>query len=161
KLFDAGWTSVRVVTDHGWLWVPGGLPKVDLPRHLTASRWKRCAVIDGESQVDALIVPWYWNTSRHFATAPGIACFNASPSYAHGGLSIQECLIPDLLIERGRGSTHLAIIKSVTWRRMRCFVEAECSVDRVVADLRLERPDGISVVASAKKLDKDGTTSLA
>ena len=161
KLFDAGWTSVRVVTDHGWLWVPGGLPKVDLPRHLTASRWKRCAVIEGESQVDALIVPWYWNTSRHFATAPGIACFNASPSYAHGGLSIQECLIPDLLIERGRGSTHLAIIKSVTWRRMRCFVEAECSVDRVVADLRLERPDGISVVASAKKLDKDGTTSLA
>ncbi|BCU82861.1 hypothetical protein JIR001_26440 [Polycladomyces abyssicola] len=161
KLLEAGWTSVRVVTDHGWLWVPRGLPKVDLPKHLTASRWKRCSVIAGESQVNALIVPWYWNTAQRFATAPGIACFNSSPSYAHGGLSIQECLIPDLHVERGSRSAPRATIRSVTWRRMRCFVEADCPVGEVIADLRLERPNGKSVVASTKTLDKDGTTSLA
>ncbi|MEW6662459.1 MAG: BREX-1 system phosphatase PglZ type B [Bacillota bacterium] len=160
QLFDAGWTSVRVVTDHGWLLVPGGMPKVDLPKHLTITRWKRCAVVAGESQVEALSVPWYWNKARRFATAPGIACFNASPSYAHGGLSVQECLIPDLLVEQEGGHTPRAAIRSVTWRRMRCFVEADSTGGTVTADLRLEQPNGKSVVASAKPLDHDGTTSL-
>ena len=31
-LLDAGWREIRVVTDHGWLWLPGGLPKVDFPQ---------------------------------------------------------------------------------------------------------------------------------
>ena len=160
KLLESGWTSVRVVTDHGWLWVPGGLPKVDLPKHLTESRWSRCSVIAGESQVNALTLPWYWNTAQRFATAPGIACFNASPSYAHGGLSIQECLIPDLLVEREGKSELRVTVRSVTWRGMRCFVEADCPKGGVIADLRLESPNGKSVVASAKTLDMDGTTSL-
>ena len=34
-LLDAGWQQVVVVTDHGWLYVPGGLPKVELPYYLT------------------------------------------------------------------------------------------------------------------------------
>ena len=29
-LLDAGWRRVRVVTDHGWLLMPGGLPKIEL-----------------------------------------------------------------------------------------------------------------------------------
>ena len=44
-LLDAGWPEIRVVTDHGWLWLPAGLPKVELPRYLTKSRWARCASI--------------------------------------------------------------------------------------------------------------------
>lgn len=161
QLFDSGWTSVRVVTDHGWLLVPGGMPKVDLPKHLAVTRWKRCAVVAGNSQFEALTVPWYWNKTRRFATAPGIACFNASPSYAHGGLSVQECLIPDLLVERGEsGQTPRAAIRTVTWRRMRCFVEADSTGGTVTADLRLEELNGKSVALSAKPLDRDGTTSL-
>jgi len=160
KLFDAGWTSVRVVTDHGWLLMPRGLPKVDLPKHLTASRWKRCAVVAGEPQVDVPTAPWYWNTAQRFATAPGIACFNATPSYAHGGLSIQECLIPDMIIVQEGNDSPRATIRSATWRGMRCFVEAESTGGTVIADIRLERPNGKSVVSSAKPLDGDGTTSL-
>ena len=30
ELLAAGWKRVRVVTDHGWLLLPGGLPKIDL-----------------------------------------------------------------------------------------------------------------------------------
>ena len=33
-LLKAGWTEVVVVTDHGWLLVPGGLPKVELKAFL-------------------------------------------------------------------------------------------------------------------------------
>lgn len=56
-LLDAGWREVRVVTDHGWLWLPGGLPKVDLPKYLTTSRWARCAAIQGGSTTDVPALP--------------------------------------------------------------------------------------------------------
>ena len=31
ELLDAGWTRVNVVTDHGWMLLPGGMEKVELP----------------------------------------------------------------------------------------------------------------------------------
>jgi len=160
NLLDAGWKSVRVVTDHGWLLLPGGLPRVDLPKHLTASRWARCAVISGDSSPDVPRSPWHWNPTESFATAPGIACFNKSDEYAHGGLSLQECLIPDLLVERTGEAAVNATIESITWRGMRCFIEAAASGGNITADLKLERPNGVSVVTAAKGLDDDGTASL-
>jgi len=159
-LLDAGWKAVRVVTDHGWLLLPGGLPKADLPKHLTASRWARCAVVAGGSTPDVPRAPWHWNTSQWFATAPGIACFNKSEEYAHGGLSIQECLTPDLLVERTGETATGATITSITWRGMRCFVEAAVRGGPVTADLRLERPLGDSVAAATKVVEPDGSVSL-
>ncbi|MCY4616048.1 MAG: BREX-1 system phosphatase PglZ type B [Chloroflexi bacterium] len=160
RVLDAGWTSVRVVTDHGWLLLPGGLPKVDLPKHLTESRWARCAAIAGESTPDVVRAPWHWNGAQWFATPPGIACFNRSEEYAHGGLSIQECLIPDLVVTRVEGAETAGSITSVTWRGLRCFVEAEVRGGPVTADLRLARPTGESVAAAAKPVDADGAVSL-
>lgn len=160
-LLDCGWRSVRVVTDHGWLLLPGGLPKVDLPKHLTATRWARCAVISGNAQPDVARHPWHWNQSQLFATAPGIACFNKTEEYAHGGLSVQECLTPDLLIERaGETQQARASIRSITWRGMRCFVEATTGGAAVVADLRLGSAGGPTVVAAAKLVETDGSVSL-
>ena len=159
-LLDAGWTAVRVVTDHGWLLLPGGLPKVDLPKHLTESRWARCAVIAGEAAPDVPRTPWHWNPAQWFATTPGIACFNKSEEYAHGGLSIQECLIPDLVVTRAGDDTMTATITSLTWRGLRCFVEAEVRGGPVTADLRLERPSGESAAATPKTVDPNGTISL-
>ncbi len=160
RVLDAGWTSVRVVTDHGWLLLPGGLPKVDLPKHLTESRWARCAAIAGASTPDVVRVPWHWNGAQWFATPPGIACFNRSEEYAHGGLSIQECLIPDLVVTRVEGAETAGSITSVTWRGLRCFVEAEVRGGPVTADLRLGRPTGESVAAAAKAVDAEGAVSL-
>jgi len=37
-LLEAGWKKVRVVTDHGWLLLPGGLPKSELPSFLAETR---------------------------------------------------------------------------------------------------------------------------
>ena len=159
-LLDAGWKAVRVVTDHGWLLLPGGLPKVDLPRHLTASRWSRCATIAEGATPAVLRAPWHWNPRQWFATGPGIACFSAGEVYAHGGLSVQECLTPDLLVERTGEAGVAATIQSITWRGLRCFVEASARGGSVVADLRLERPSGRSIVAASKLLEPDGSASL-
>ena len=101
QLFAAGWKSVRVVTDHGWLLMPGGLPKVDLPKHVTESRWARCAALAKGASPDVPTGPWHWNPLTHFAHAPGVACFNKTEVYAHGGISLQECLTPDLLVSAG------------------------------------------------------------
>ena len=160
RVLDSGWMSVRVVTDHGWLLLPGGLPKVDLPKHLTGTRWARCAVVAGESAPDVVRTPWHWNETQWFATPPGIACFNRSEEYAHGGLSIQECLIPDLVVTRVEGAETAGSITSVTWRGLRCFVEAAVRGGSVTADLRLERPTGESVAAAAKPVDAEGSVSL-
>lgn len=160
KLFDDGWQTVRIVTDHGWLLLPGGLPKIHMPKHLTESRWARCAAIAGESSVECPTAPWYWNASEYFAHAPGVACFNQSPSYAHGGVSIQECLIPDLHVERPSSTGSTASIRSITWRGMRCFVEADAPGAGISVDLRLGKASGPSVVDAVKPLDDDGTTSV-
>ena len=90
-LLALGWRAVRIVTDHGWLYLPGGLPRMDLPKHLTETRWARCAVIAGASSADVPRFPWRWNDAEDFAAARGITCFNKSDAFAHGGLSIQEC----------------------------------------------------------------------
>jgi hypothetical protein len=160
SLFQAGWASVRIVTDHGWLFLPGGLPKVDLPKHLTESRWSRCATVAGASTPSVPTFPWFWNPGERFATAPGVACFNASPVYSHGGLSLQECLIPDLLVERAESREARATIESVKWRGMRCVVEASFSGGEVRADVREGRALGKSLVAATKALDKEGRASL-
>ncbi len=158
-LLDAGWKSVRMVTDHGWLLLPGGLPKVELPRHFTESRWSRCAVVSGGHTPDVLRAPWHWNPAQSFATAPGIACFRKSEEYAHGGLSLQECLTPDLLIERSSEAIVSASIGTVTWRGLRCLVEATVRGASVQADLRFGRATGVSVAASPKPIE-DGAASL-
>ena len=35
------------------------------------------------------------------ASPPGIGAFVANTEYAHGGISLQECVIPELVVERG------------------------------------------------------------
>ena len=95
-LLDAGWKRVRVVTDHGWLLVPGGMPKVQLPKYLAESRWSRCASIKDGSHVEVPVAGWSWNPQERFAYAPGVHCFVAGQEYAHGGVSLQECLVPVL-----------------------------------------------------------------
>lgn len=160
SLLTAGWKSVRVVTDHGWLFLPEGLPKVDLPKHLTESRWARCAAMTGPARPGVCLTPWHWNSDAFVASGPGIACFNKSPEYAHGGLSLQECLVPDLLVERSGETKPQAAIRSITWRQMRCFIECAGNVGIVRADLRLEQAGGKSVVKAPKPLDPEGTASL-
>ncbi|MEX2218825.1 MAG: BREX-1 system phosphatase PglZ type B [Phycisphaerales bacterium] len=163
-LLDAGWRSVRVVTDHGWLLLPGadGLPKADLPGYLTASRWARCAAIKGASRVSVPTAAWHWNTARTFATAPGVHCFGAGNEYAHGGLSLQECVLPDLLIEPANaGSVSSASFVDVQWLGMRCRVLVEPGDPTLTVDVRTKPNDpGASIATSPKALALDGKAGL-
>jgi hypothetical protein len=162
KLLDAGWLSVKVVTDHGWLFCPDGLPTAELPKHLTASKWARCAAIKGESQVPVPTAAWSWNPSEQFATPNGAACFNTGGTYAyaHGGISLQECLTPVLVVSGGAGGTPAAAITEISWKGLRCNLEVSGATAGVKADLRRDAPGGPSVATNAKPIDDGGARLL-
>ena len=60
-LLGAGWKKIHVVTDHGWLLVPGGLPKTKISQYLVDSPWTRCATLRPGSDPGLPTVPWHWN----------------------------------------------------------------------------------------------------
>lgn len=163
-MLDAGWRSVRVVTDHGWLLLPGdsGLPRADLPHYLTACRWARCAAIKGGSKVAVPTASWHWNPTQTFAVAPGVHCFSAGNEYAHGGLSLQECLIPDLTIEPANAvSTSAASIVDAQWLGLRCRVTVQPADASLSVDIRTKPNDaGSSIASTPKPLASDGKAGL-
>lgn len=162
KLLETGWRSVKVVTDHGWLFCPDGLPIAELPKHLTASKWARCAAIKGDSQVPVPTAAWSWNPSEQFATPSGAACFNTGGkySYAHGGISLQECLTPVLVVSGGVSNAPTAAISEISWKGLRCNLEVSGGTAGMSADLRRETAGGPSVATTAKPIDDGGARLL-
>jgi hypothetical protein len=162
KLLDAGWHSVKVVTDHGWLFCPDGLPTAELPKHLTASKWARCAAIKGDSLVPVPTAAWSWNPSEQFATPNGAACFNTGGSnfYAHGGISLQECLTPVLVVSGGASGAPAVAITEISWRGLRCNLEVSGGSTGMTADLRRDAAGGPSVATTAKPVDDGGARLL-
>ena len=161
ELLEAGWKRIRVITDHGWLLVPGGLPAVKLPKYLTECRWARCAAIKDNSKVDFPMASWHWNPNEYFAYGPGINCFSNGNEYAHGGVSLQECLIPDLQFSLSDVPYKaIAKIKEIQWHGMRCRATIDAGGAKIKADLRTKPNDETSSVTTPKMVGADGHVSL-
>jgi len=69
-----------LVRDHGWLLVPGGLPKKELPKHQAETRWGRCAVLKDTAHGTPLTFGWDWCKDVQVAFAPGVSSFIAGPT---------------------------------------------------------------------------------
>ncbi|MGI6418745.1 MAG: BREX-1 system phosphatase PglZ type B [Thermoguttaceae bacterium] len=161
SLLDAGWKRVRVVTDHGWQLVPGGMPKAQLPKYLAESRWSRCASIKDSSHVEVPVAGWSWNPQEHFAYAPGVHCFVAGQEYAHGGVSLQECLVPVLTFSAASAPVSAAVtVSEVQWVGLRCRVTVEPAVEGLLADLRTKPNAAGSSITNPRPLDSNGKTAL-
>ena len=159
-LLDHGWQKVVVVTDHGWLLMPGDLPKAELPEHLTESRKGRCARLKEGSQTDQQIVPWHWDHAVRVAVAPGIHCYEAGKEYEHGGLSPQECVVP-ILTATGHASRATLSISEVKWRRLRCNITVDGSVPGTRVDIRTKGGDpSTTLTAGGKEIGTEGELSL-
>ena len=162
-LLAAGWKSVRVVTDHGWLLLPGGLPKMELSSNLTDTKWGRCAAIKpGVFNPDVKLFPWYWNSNQSFALADGISCFRNGEEYTHGGLSLQECLTLEIIVSKSTMTDSSAVeITDVVWKGLRCKVVVDGQVAGLLVDIRTKPGDSASsIVVSQKPLKEDGTASV-
>lgn len=163
ECLGAGHKSVRVVTDHGWLLLPGGLPKIELPHDLSETKWGRCAAIKEGAANQERLFPWHWNQNRHFALADGISCYKKGLEYSHGGLSLQECLTLELKVMGGATATAFSDLEitDVKWSGLRCKVAATGNFTELKLDIRLNAGDpGSSVLLTVKKFNENGMASV-
>lgn len=159
ELLQAGWQQVVVVTDHGWLLLPGALPNVNLPITLTVVRKERCARLKPLALGDQQTLPWFWDAAVAVATPPGIACYEAGHTYAHGGLSAQECVTPLLRVSRS-GATAVRITR-IEWRGLRCTVTVEGDPALITVDLRRRAADAqSSLLISPRRPSDSGSAAL-
>jgi hypothetical protein len=114
---------VRIVTDHGWLLMPGGLPHAELPAGMAApnARGNRIALLKEGAPTTFARLPWSWDQSTLLATPPGARAFYNGTEYAHGGVSPQECVLPVIDVTADRPAAALSI--KATWSRLRLRVE--------------------------------------
>jgi len=163
QLLASDFDTIRVVTDHGWLLMPGGLPKAELPSCLTENVWGRCAALKPGASTDERLFPWFWNPHQEFALADGISSYRAGMEYAHGGLSLQECLTLQLTVsdsQKAQSSPSLQIT-DITWKGLRCKVAVEGEASGLSLDLRTKPGNpSTSVVMGVKPFREDGTSSV-
>lgn len=153
-LLKAGWQEVRVITDHGWLLMPGGLTKAqaEVPLDSAEPRKGRAARLsDTGNPAGVQVLPWFWDPTVRIAIAPGAFSFLAGKDYDHGGISPQESVIPVVSVkprETGAGGVNIA---SVSWTNLLCKVDLKGAYKGSQVDLRLEPGDKNSSVADSIK----------
>jgi hypothetical protein len=140
-LLKAGWKEIVVVTDHGWLLMPGGLPKVELKSFLAEHRWGRCAAVKPGAQADAPAFKWRWNPAVTIASPPGVGCYRASMEYSHGGVSLQEMVTPVLRVTAPRPTGSSARILEAKWTGAKCRVLVGGHYDGGHVDVRTIQSD--------------------
>jgi len=152
---------VRIVTDHGFLLMPGGLEKADLPGQFVepSAKARRVALLKegAPNTYDAL--PWSWNPAVLLATARGARTFYANVEYAHGGVSPQECVLPVLDVTVGAVEAALAV--EVRWRRLMAKVRVKGGAG-LVADIRVGAGTSgpSALLKGPKELDDAGEANL-
>ena len=153
-LIEAGWRKVVVVTDHGFLLPSQAAQKVNLPIQVTegdAARKPRVARLKAAAtRPDFPILPWTWDSSVDMVSAPGAAAFEAGCLYEHGGLSLQECVIPVVTVTRGDSAAAPVQIEAVRWTGQRCRIDYSPPEAEVVAEVRLRPADASSSVGGPK-----------
>ena len=81
----------------------------------------------------------------------------AGEEYNHGGLSLQECVVPQIVIRPGGTATVSAKIESFKWAGLRCRIKVTGDYDGCTVDLRDKAADpGTSLAEAAKAVGKDG-----
>lgn len=162
-LLAVGWKTVKVVTDHGWLLLPGGLPKIDLPASLVENKWGRCAVIKSGAVTDERLYAWYWNENQSIALASGISCYRAGEEYAHGGLSLQECFTLKLKVSVGTSIPQRTAvdITDIAWKGLRCKIAVDGEFSDLYFDIRIKAgsPEQ-SLVMTVKPINENGIGSV-
>ncbi len=164
ELKEAGWTHFRILTDHGWLLVPGGLPKSELSKFEAETRWGRCAVLKDSSHGTSLTFGWDWCKDVQIAFAPGISNFMAGEVYTHGGLTLQECLVPVLELVTGGSANLVKVdITKIVWTGLRCKVEvaSTSTTDKLSVDIRTKGALADSTLVANVRSLENGKVSLA
>jgi hypothetical protein len=149
----AGWSRVRIVTDHGWLLMPGGFELIKLPASAVIAKGCRAAILQEEAAAELEFLPWHWDKTVRIAMPPGAEAFRAGEVYTHGGLSPQECVIPDITVGGESTAAGALRINAVSWRRLRLTVELSGEPTEVTVEVRRKERDPASRVDVASTIE--------
>lgn len=149
----AGWSCVRIVTDHGWILMPGGFEVVRLPPSAVIAKGSRAAILQEHAAAELAFLPWHWDRSVRIAMPPGAEAFRAGEVYSHGGLSPQECVIPDISVGGETTAAGALRISSINWRRLRLTVELSGEATDVAVEVRRKERDPASRVDVASTIE--------
>lgn len=92
--------------------------------------------------------------------APGINAFRGGLEYDHGGLTLQECMVPEFLVAKAAPGLQEIKIVSVEWRGLVCRVRITGTQSGTSADLRTKAADGKTSITKTKVIGEDGQASL-
>lgn len=110
---------------------------------------------------DQPTVPWRFDPEVQIAVAPGLGVYVSGQDYEHGGLSLQECVLPVLKVTRAASSAQVELVLKMRWAGLRCRLDVTQAPAGAVADLRVRAADAATSVAqAAKTLDAQGKASL-
>jgi len=106
---------------------------------------------------------WSWCADLSVASAPGIASHIAGQHYAHGGLSLQECVVPVLDIQPGSNAvaSAKAAIATLKWVGLRCRVGIDDPQPGLQVDIRSKAGDPGSSFCAGPKAVRAGKASIA
>ena len=131
-------------------------PRMGMASFLAESKWGRCAAMKAGAQSNEKLYGWFWNPAVHFALAPGVSCYRANMEYAHGGISLKECLTLQLTVQSRVGASSLfdVRISNVRWVQQRCHVSLQGITDGLLIDIREapSKPDTSLLVGPPKQV---------
>ena len=116
-------------------------------------------MVKPSASVDFPAFPWAWSDDVRVASPYGIDSFLAGKEYSHGGLSLQECVVPRLTV-RGTSGGASAKIESAKWAGLRCRVKVAGDVNGCSVDLRDKAADPATSLCQARPVGQDGTAAL-
>lgn len=160
KLAQQG-RGVRIITDHGWLLMPEGLPHAPLAAGLAEPTGKanRVALLKDGAGTSYARIGWTWNPAVEFVTPPGARAFYNGTEYAHGGISPQECIIPILDVSVAGSIAPVSI--SANWRNLMVKVKVEGGAGlRVDVRLGPDTSGKSALIKGPKTLDDAGEATL-
>ena len=105
RLHGWGYSTVHVVTDHGFIL----LDERNLPEEVPCDKaWchvykERFAIVPATVDLPLTTLPFRWDDEVAVAVPPGLAFFKAEKSFSHGGAALQELVIPHLT-SKARGA---------------------------------------------------------
>jgi hypothetical protein len=103
KLHRWGYPEVHIVTDHGFMLVDEDKlpPEVPCDKAWCLVLKERFALVRAKADVPLKSFPFDFDPELRVAFPPGPAFFKAEKSFSHGGLTLQELIIPHLVSRVG------------------------------------------------------------
>lgn len=150
SLLKAGWKTVQIVTDHGFLYLPRGLPHTEMPGKLALQKGERAALFHPDNPPTAVQAPWFWNPVASFQTGPGISTFWAGLGYTHGGLSVQECIVPRIAVRSSGLTVSAPTLTGAKWTKMRLKLDWSGDTSGHTMDLRTAAADSRTSVIDGR-----------